>query len=322
MSGAITVAEVYEAQSDPLGLRWLAARGSGERPVESEMVQKPSLALAGQMEFVYPNRLQILGRAEITFLWDMVPERRTEVLEALLAKGLSAVLITDRDRQEPPPELLAAAEHTQTPLLSSRLTSPQLVHHLHHFLSRVLAEQTTVHGVFLDVMGLGVLLTGASGVGKSEVALELITRGHRLIADDAPELSSEVPGTLVGRSPETLQDYMEVRGLGILNLRHLFGPAAIVRSKRLRLVIHFKRVAGDDLASIDRLKLEQDTMEILGVEVPRVMLPVTPGRNLAVMVEVAVQNYFLKASGYDSDQAFQERVRNKIVGAEDYGEWS
>jgi HPr kinase/phosphorylase len=322
VSDAITVAEVVEAQAQPLGLRWLAAEGSGERPVESEMVQKPSLALAGQMEFVYPSRLQILGRAEITFLWDMAPERRTEVLEGLLAKDLSAILVTDRERQEPPPELVTAAERTRTPLLSSSLTSPQLVHHLHHFLSRVLAEHTTVHGVFLDVMGLGVLLTGASGVGKSEVALELITRGHRLVADDAPEFSSEVPGTLVGRSPETLQDYMEVRGLGILNLRQLFGPAALVRSKRLRLVIHFKRVAGDDLASIDRLKLEQDTQEILGVEIPRVVLPVTPGRNLAVMVEVAVQNYFLKASGYNSDHAFQERVRNKILGAEDYGEWS
>ena len=322
MSGTITVNEVFEAQADNLGLEWLAARDAGPHRIESEMVQKPSLALAGQLEFVYPNRLQVFGRAEIAFLTQMAPGDRRAVLEGLFGKSLSALVVSDRDRQEPPAELVEVAEAHQTPLWRSRLSSPQLVHHLHHYLSRVLAERTTVHGVFMDVMGLGILLTGASGVGKSEVALELLTRGHHLIADDAPEFAAEVPGMLVGRSPEILKDHLEVRGLGILNVRQLFGPATVVASKRLRLIIHFKRVAGDDLSQIDRLQQEQDTQTIMGVPIPRVTLPVTPGRNLAVMVEVAVQSYFQKAQGVNPEQDFRERLRKQLLEDDRGGEWN
>ena len=322
MSNAIRVDAIFEAQAEDLGLDWVAARDAGGHLVESEMVQKPSLALAGQLEFVYPERLQVFGRAEIAFLERMGPAERREVLEALFGKGLSALIVSERERQQPPSELLEVAEAHHTPLLLSRLPSPRLVHRLHHYLSRVLAERTTVHGVFLDVMGLGTLLTGSSGVGKSEVALELITRGQRLVADDAPELAAEVPGMLVGRSPELLQDHMEVRGLGILNIRDLFGPAAIVASKRLRLIIHLKRVAGEDLAQIDRLQQEEDTQSILGIPIPRVVLPVTPGRNLAVMVEVAVQNYFHKASGRNPEQDFRERLRRQLLEDDRDGEWN
>jgi HPr kinase/phosphorylase len=322
VSGTITVDEVFEAQADTLGLEWLAARESGGHRIESEMVQKPSLALVGQLDFVYPNRLQVFGRAEIAYLAQMDPGDRRAALEGLFGKGLSALMVSDRERQAPPPELVEVAEAHHTPLLRSQLSSPQLVHHLHHYLSRVLAERTTVHGVFMDVMGLGILLTGASGVGKSEVALELLTRGHHLIADDAPEFASEVPGMLVGRSPEMLKDHMEVRGLGILNIRQLFGPATVVASKRLRLIIHFKRVAGEDLSQIDRLQQEQDTQTILGVPIPRVTLPVTPGRNLAVMVEVAVQSYFQKSYGVDPEQDFRERLRKQLLEDDRGGEWN
>ncbi|MFP4560880.1 MAG: HPr(Ser) kinase/phosphatase [Thiohalorhabdus sp.] len=318
----ITVEEVFNAQAEPLGLEWVAARGAGGHEIESEMVQKPSLALAGQLDFVYPNRLQVFGRAEISFLNKMASDERRGALEGLFGKGLSALMVSDRGRQDLPPELTEVAEAHSTPLLLARLPSPRLVHHLHHYLSRVLAERTTVHGVFLDVMGLGTLLTGPSGVGKSEVALELLTRGHHLIADDAPELAAEVPGMLVGRSPELLQDHMEVRGLGILNIRHLFGPATIVASKRLRLIIQFKRVQGDDLSQIDRLQQEQDTQSILGIEIPRVVLPVTPGRNLAVMVEVAVQSYFHKASGFNPEKDFRDRLRKRLQEDDRGGEWN
>jgi len=322
VSGTITVDEVFEAQAVTLGLEWLAARGAGDHRIDSEMVQKPSLALVGQLDFVYPNRLQVFGRAEIAYLNQMAPRDRRAALEGLFGKGLSALVVSDRERQDPPPEVIEVAEAHQTPLLRSQLSSPQLVHHLHHYLSRVLAERTTVHGVFLDVMGLGTLLTGPSGVGKSEVALELLTRGHHLIADDAPELASEVPGMLVGRSPEMLKDHLEVRGLGILNVRQLFGPATVVASKRLRLIIHFKRTAGDDLAQIDRLQQEQDTQSILGIPIPRVTLPVTPGRNLAVMVEVAVQSYFQKSYGVNPEQDFRERLRQQLLEDDRGGEWN
>ncbi|MEF8793010.1 HPr(Ser) kinase/phosphatase [Thiohalorhabdus sp.] len=322
MSGTITVDEVYEAQADTVGLEWVAAREAGAYPIQSEMVQKPSLALMGQLDFVYPNRLQVFGRAEIAFLAQMAPEERRNALEGLFAKGLSALVVSDRDRLELPGELTDVAEAHNTPLLRSSLSSPQLVHHLHHYLSRVLAERTTVHGVFLDVMGLGVLLTGPSGVGKSEVALELVNRGHHLIADDAPELAEEVPGMLVGRSPEMLKDHLEVRGLGILNIRQLFGPASVVASKRLRLIIHLKRVAGDDLSQIDRLQQEQDTQSVLDVPMPRVTLPVTPGRNLAVMVEVAVQRHFQKTQGVDPEQDFRERLRKQLLEDDRGGEWN
>ena len=318
----ITVEEVFDAQAENLGLEWVAAQGSGDHHIESEMVQKPSLALAGQLDFVYPNRLQVFGRAEISFLNKMASADRRQALEGLFGKGLPALMVSDRGRQDLPPELAEVAEAHRTPLLLARLPSPRLVHHLHHYLSRVLAERTTVHGVFLDVMGLGTLLTGPSGVGKSEVALELLTRGHHLIADDAPELASEVPGMLVGRSPELLKDHMEVRGLGILNIRDLFGPAAIVASKRLRLIIHLKRVQGNDLSQIDRLQQEEDTQTILGIDIPRVVLPVTPGRNLAVMVEVAVQSFFHKASGFNPEKDFRERLRQQLVEDDRGGEWN
>ena len=322
MTEEITVDTVFQAQAEPLGLEWMAARSLGGHPIESEMVQKPSLALVGELAFVYPNRLQVFGRAEIAFLWKMTPEERRSALAGLFSKGLSGLVVSDSHRQESPPELIEAAEANATPLLVSSLTSPRLVHHLHHYLSRVLAPQATVHGVFLDVMGLGVLLTGSSGIGKSEVALELIARGHHLIADDAPEFSEEVPGMLVGRSPEMLRDHMEVRGLGILNIPQLYGPAATVASKRLRLIIQLRRVTGDDLSQIDRLQQEEDTQEILEVAIPRVTLPVTPGRNLAVMVEVAVQSFFQKASGVNPETAFKERLHQHLQEDDRGAEWN
>lgn len=322
MSRSLTIDELYRAQAETLGLEWMAARDAGAHNIESEMVQKPSLALVGELDYVYPNRLQVFGRAEIAYLNKLAPEARREALKGLFDKGLSAMVVSDQQDQEPPPELAETAEAQGTPLFRSTLSSPQLVHHLHHYLSRILAERTTVHGVYMDVMGLGTLLTGPSGVGKSELALELITRGHHLIADDAPELAAEVPGMLVGRSPELLKDHIEVRGLGILNIRQLFGPAAVVASKRLRLIIHLKQIPGEDLTHIDRLQQEEDTQEILGVPIPRVTLPVTPGRNLAVMVEVAVQSFFQKANGTNPEQEFRERLGHQLSRDDRGGEWN
>ncbi len=286
------------------------------------MVQKPSLALVGELDFIYPGRIQVFGRAEIAYLNKMTPEARHRALQALFGKGLSAMVVSDQGDQDPPVELAEAAEAGVTPLFRSILSSPQLVHHLHHYLSRVLAKRTTVHGVFLDVMGVGTLLTGPSGVGKSEVALELITRGHHLIADDAPEFAAEVPDTLVGRSPARLKDHLEVRGLGLLNIRQLFGSATLLASKRLRLIVHFKRVREEELIHIDPLQQEEDTLAILDVPIPRVILPVTPGRNLAIMVEVAVQNFLHKTHRAYPEEDFCAHLDRQLFQDDRSGEWN
>ena len=178
---------------------------------------------------------------------------------------------------------------------------------LAHYLAKTLAEFTTLHGVFMEVMGIGVLITGDSAIGKSELALELISRGHRLIADDIVEIYEISPETLEGRCPSLLQDFIEVRGLGILNIRALYGEVAVKPKKTLRFIIHLEKPADITQANYDRLQMKVDTQEILGINIPKVRIPVAAGRNLAVMVEVAVRSHILYLRGISSSQQFIER---------------
>lgn len=305
----ITVAQLFELAGGPLRLRWIAGEEGGHKRLTSDTVQKPTLALIGHLNFVHPNRVQVLGCAEMDYLRKLAAEDLARAVENLFSTELAAVIIAN---DEPvPPELIEAARRTATPLLASPLPSPELMQVLSHRMTQILAPSTTLHGVFLEVSGLGVLISGDPSVGKSELALELITRGHRLIADDALEVYAVAPDTLEGRCPPLLRDFMEVRGLGVLNIRRLFGETAVKHKKNLKLIIHL--TPAERWHAVDRLDMQAETRTILGVDVPEVRIPVAVGRNLAVLVEVAVRNHILRLRGANSAEEFASRQREAMA---------
>lgn len=309
----ITVEELFREAGERLQLAWIAGHGGGDKVLNSETVQKPALALVGHLNFVHPNRIQVLGCAEMDFLRRLTAEDQVHAIGNLFSAELAAVVVANGESVSP--AMIGAADRTVTPLFTSSCQSPALMRLLTHILTQALASSTTLHGVFLEVSGVGVLVTGAPSVGKSELALELITRGHRLVADDVLEVFAVSPDTLEGRCPTLLQDFMEVRGLGILNIRRLFGETAVKHKKNLKLIIHLAPIGGNEQPwqEVDRLNMAAGHREILGIEVAEVRIPVAVGRNLAVLVEVAVRNHTLKLRGIDSTDEFAERQRLAIA---------
>jgi HPr kinase/phosphorylase len=301
----ITVQRLFEDTRQKLDLTWIAGATGGAKLLIGETVQKPSLALIGHLNFVHPNRVQVLGAAEMDYLRGLTPDNLQQAIDNLYSTELAAVMVANNEHV--PQALLDVANRSETALFTSPLPSPRLMQILTHYLTKTLAEFTTLHGVFMEVMGIGVLITGDSAIGKSELALELITRGHRLIADDIVEIYEVSPETLEGRCPSLLQDFIEVRGLGILNIRALYGEVAVKPKKTLRFIVHLEKPADITQAHYDRLQMQRDTQEILGINIPKVRLPVAAGRNLAVMVEVAVRSHILHLRGISSSQQFIER---------------
>ncbi len=301
----ITVQRLFEDTHQKLDLAWVSGITGGSRLLTSETAQKPSLALIGHLNFVHPNRVQVLGTAEMNYLHGLNPDNLQQAIDQLYATEVAAVIVANNENV---PQILQDVAHrTETALFTSPQPSPRLMQILTHYLSKTLAEFTTLHGVFMEVMGIGVLLTGDSAIGKSELALELITRGHRLIADDIVEIYEISPETLEGRCPSLLQDFIEVRGLGILNIRALYGEVAVKPKKSLRFIVHLEKPVDITQTDYDRLQMQRDTQEILGIHIPKVRIPVAAGRNLAVMVEVAVRSHILHLRGISSSQQFIER---------------
>ena len=301
----ITVQHLIEDTRQKLELAWIAGSTGGSKLLTSETVQKPSLARIGHLNFVHPNRVQVLGAAEMDYLRSLSAESLQQAIDNLYSTELAAVVIANNEAV--PQALLDIANRTETALFTSPQPSPRLMQILSHYLAKALAEFTTLHGVFMEVMGIGVLITGGAAIGKSELALELITRGHRLIADDIVEIYEISPDTLEGRCPSLLQDFIEVRGLGILNIRALYGEVAVKPKKTLRFIVHLEKSADITQENYDRLQMQRDTQEILGINIPKVRIPVAAGRNLAVMVEVAVRSHILHLRGISSSQQFIER---------------
>jgi HPr kinase/phosphorylase len=301
----ITVQHLFEDTRQKLELAWIAGSTGGSKLLTSETVQKPSLALIGHLNFVHPNRVQVLGATEMDYLRSLSAESLQHAIDNLYSTELAAVVIANNEAV--PQALLDIANRTETALFTSPQPSPRLMQILSHYLAKALAEFTTLHGVFMEVMGIGVLITGGAAIGKSELALELITRGHRLIADDIVEIYEISPDTLEGRCPSLLQDFIEVRGLGILNIRALYGEVAVKPKKTLRFIVHLEKSADITKENYDRLQMQRDTQEILGINIPKVRIPVAAGRNLAVMVEVAVRSHILHLRGISSSQQFIER---------------
>lgn len=309
----ITVAELFRDAGERLQLSWIAGHAGGEKLLTSDAVQKPTLALVGHFSFVHPNRLQVLGGAEMDCLRNLPPDNQSQAIENLFSAEIAAVVVANDENL--PEAMIAASRRTETPLFSSPVPGAQMTRVLSHIMTQALAPSTILHGVFLEVSGLGVLITGAPSAGKSELALELITRGHRLVADDAVEVFAVSPDTLEGRCPTLLLDFMEVRGLGVLNVRRLFGETAVKQKKNLKLIVHLTPAdeMGHKWQEVDRLDMAAGKCSILGVDIPEVRIPVAVGRNLAVLVEVAVRNHILKLRGFNSAEEFSARQRAAIA---------
>src|ERR671915_238521 len=294
----VNVARLHDDNREALSLAWVAGREGGTA-VRREAAA--AAALIGHLNLTHPNSIQVIGAYEAGIVGGFV--------ERLLESHPAAVIVADGGA--PPAALVEAATQTRTPLFTSPLPAPQVIEKLARYLARLLAESTELHGVFMDVLGVGVLITGESGVGKSELGLELISRGHGLVADDVVEISRIAVDTLEGRCPPLLKDFLEVRGLGLLNIRTIFGETAVRRKMKLRLIPPLERLAGGRDPA-ERLPLAALSEEILGVIVGKVIIPVAAGRNLAVLVEAAVRNQILKLRGIDSMSEFLARQSREL----------
>ena len=307
-----SVARLYEAHRESLNLSHVSGRLDARLAVGDEQIWPADLV--GHLNLIHPTRLQIIGTAELAWAQRQSNEKVARHLNEILSARPPAIIVADCC--EVPNIIHGICEAHDVALFTARHPSASVIDQLRLYLSRELAEKVSLHGVFMDVLGLGVLITGDSGAGKSELGLELISRGHGLVADDVVELSRVAPTVLEGRCPEMLQDFIEVRGLGLLNIRTIFGETACRRKMRLRLICHLdRRQPGPDDPS--RLPLQQETQDILGVKIGRVVLPVAAGRNLAVLLEAAVRSTILQLRGIDSTQEFIERQTRALRAAED-----
>ncbi|HSJ49369.1 MAG TPA: HPr(Ser) kinase/phosphatase [Gammaproteobacteria bacterium] len=305
MNETPTVQSLFEALRDRLGLRWVTGKDHGANPLRGDQIQDPDVSLAGYLNLIHPHRIQVIGASEFAWLRQLRKNTRLDSLD-LLFSGISDLVIM-ADGQKAGEEMLQRTKGSSTPIWSSTRPSQYLVEHLQYHLGNLLAKKTTLHGVFMEIMGVGVLIAGDASIGKSELALELVARGHRLVADDAPEFARLAPDILNGRCPPMLEDFLEVRGLGILNIRSMFGDSAIKQNRNLRLIIRLEDMSDSQIRTIDRLQGSRATRTILGVDIPEITLPVAPGRNLAVLAEAAVRNHLLYLKGRDASAEFIAR---------------
>jgi HPr kinase/phosphorylase len=303
---SLTARNLFDDLHVRLGLHWVAGTGEGVQYSVSagDLSARPDLA--GFLNLIHPNKVQVLGETEIRYLDSLESTDLAITLRRILKSNPISIVIGDG--LDVPPSIISASAGSGTALMRTDTPAWQLANYLQYHIARTLARPITLHGVFMEVFTIGVQITGDPGSGKSELALELLNRGHRLIADDAPEFTQISPDIIEGTCPEALQDCLEVRGLGVLNVRQMFGDATIKLNKFLRLIIHLE-IPGDASKHEfkDRLSGDISTQKVLELEVPRITLPVLAGRNMAVMAEAAVRDFMLKMKGYDATSAFIER---------------
>jgi HPr kinase/phosphorylase len=310
MMRQVSVEKLFAENQLRLGMTWLAGRDGGNRVLTGEAELKPTIGQVGHMNFIHPFRIQILGAAEIAHLGSLGREELERIIDRLFTTELAVIVVANGEVA--PPYLVRQCDANHVVLFTSPQPSPHVVDVFRLYLSRVLAESTTLHGVFLDVLEMGVLITGASAIGKSELALELISRGNGLVADDIVELYRISPDTLEGRCPSVLRDFLEVRGIGILNIRTIFGETAVRPRKLLKLMVHLEDHSHEAFSELDRLQVNATYQEILGVPIRKVTIPVAAGRNLAVLVEAAVRNFVLNQRGIDSTKEFIDRQQRLL----------
>jgi len=306
----VTVATLLGSRPEVFGLplELLAGHDGLERIITSPHVQKTGLALAGFHEYLKPGRVLIFGESEIRYLESLDAAARAASLRVSLTVDFPCVLITGGFA--PPAELLVASSQARLPLLRTAIATPMAIAKLSSILEDSLAARTVLHAVLMDVLGLGVLIAGESGIGKSECALDLIVRGHRLVADDAVEVRRRQETILIGTCPDLTRYHMELRGLGIINIMELFGIASTRSSKRVELVVQLERWV--PTREYERLGLDDVFFEILGLPVPLIRMPVAPGRNIAILVEVAARNQLLRARGHHAARALADRLESRL----------
>ncbi len=305
----LTPLELYHHLQKNIDIKWLAGKSHATRSIKNSLRLKQQSTLVGHLNLIHPNRIQVIGKKELHYL-EKLKQQSEDSLNKIFARGTAAIVFSNGIHV--PEKIIQLADKLATPLFQTDLNSGDFIDSLHFYLADLLSEKTTLHGVFMEVMGSGVLITGESSVGKSELALELITRGHRLIADDAPIFTQIGPNLLNGSCPEVLKDFMEVRGLGVLDIRAMYGENAIKPSKLLQLIIHLERMTAEDQKQLDRLYGSRSIKDILGVQVSEIKLPVASGRNLAVMVEAAVRNHILIESGHNASDEFIQRQQQQM----------
>ncbi len=307
----LSIQEILDETEAGLDLELLAGADGLNKCISVPRIQKPGLALAGYIDSLHADRAQILGATELSFLAGMPEEKAREQVEQLCQRDLSCLIVTKN--QVVPAYLIESANRGNTPLLRTSHLSSHFISLITRFLEERLLPTSTLHGVLVDVLGMGVLIQGKSGVGKSECALELILRGHRLVADDIVKVRFKLPSVVFGEGMDLLHHHMEIRGLGIINLKHLFGVAAIRERKKIDLVVEL--VAWNEQETYDRLGVDDMTFNLHGVELPFVRVPVAPGRNISSIVEVAARNQLLKEMGYHSAREFQELLERRMAEA-------
>jgi len=308
----VNIRQLFEDKRARLELSRVAGTDGVDRNIDSEAVEASNREVVGHLNLIHPSWVQVLGITEIEYLLALSPAERDKVFASIEKNGTTCLIVAGAANI--PCELISFANRSSIPLFSSPKPSVHLMWLIRHYLAKELAECTTRHGVFLDVLGVGVMISGESAVGKSELGLELITRGSGLVADDVVELHRITPDTLEGRCPDLLRDFLEVRGLGMLNIRTMFGETAVRRKKSLKLVVHLHRAHEGDLLQMERLPLVATQQEILGVKINTVSIPVVAGRNLAVLVEAAARNFVLQQRGIDTMQEFITRHDQMLVG--------
>jgi HPr kinase/phosphorylase len=304
----VSIAQLFDDNREKLQLSWVAGATRREDPINAE-ANSPT-DVVGYLNLFHPTRIQILGPEEMAHVQGLSPERLEHQTAKIIAAAPPAIITTDG--MPIIPQLREAAQARDVALWSTPIAATEVLDSLRSYLSKTLAETVNLHGVFMDVLGLGVLITGDSGVGKSELGLELISRGHGLVADDVVEMTRIASRTLEGRCPALLKDFIEVRGLGLLNIRTIFGETAVRPKMKLKLIVHLEKPNPTGTAAYERLPLDAQTQEILGITVKKVLIPVAAGRNLAVLLEAAVRNHVLQLRGMDTTREFIERQARAI----------
>ncbi|OGP61893.1 MAG: HPr(Ser) kinase/phosphatase [Deltaproteobacteria bacterium RBG_13_47_9] len=305
---SLLVQELEQDQKHHLGLTLMAGRKGLKKSITNPQVQKMGLALTGFAQFINPGRLQVIGNTEMAYFKTLDADRQEKVIHQICTLDLVCLVVTRT--LEIPELLLQKADEKGIPLFRTTLRSFDLIDRANKFLEEKLAPTISIHGVLMDVFGVGVLILGKSGIGKSECALDLILRGHRLVADDMVYIQKRVPSSLIGSGFEVIEHHMEIRGLGIINIRSLFGVEAIRERKKIELALEL--LEWDKDQEYDRLGFEEEKYTVLDVELPMLRIPVTPARNLTTIIEVAARNHLLKVMGCDSALEFEKKLLHKM----------
>lgn len=304
----LTIRQLYEAKARPLALKLSGGVNGLDNRITSPRIQKLGLALAGFTSYLDQGRIQIIGRTEATFLTGLIPDKLPETVSGLFQLKICCIVATGGF--VPPQELLKAARDQAVPVLLTPVPSARAIDEITAYLEESLAASTTIHGVLMEVFGMGVLILGKSGVGKSECSLELVLRGHRLVSDDMVVIRRLGLDRLVGSGPDYLKFHMEVRGLGIINIRELFGISSVSSRKEIDLAVEL--VDWREHSVTERLGNNDRVMNLLETSVPLVTLPVASGRNVATLVEVAVRIHLLRKQGYRPDAAFMDELERRL----------